>query len=179
MTKPSPKQRITQHDSWPRLTMKLIDAVAIISGLMMLIIWVPSANSQSTIVIGLVAIGVFNISAEISGLYRSWRGIRFEKEAVCSVLALAITIVSLSFLGHFSLYSTELSGSSLALWFSFTIIISLSVRILYRWYSLWSQTKGIYSRGYAVVGINDLGIHLVRNISSAPGFGTPIFRLLR
>ena len=98
--------------------MKLIDAVAIISGLMMLIIWIPSANSQSTIVIGLVAIGIFNISAEISGLYRSWRGIRFEKEAICSVIASVITIIMLSFLGHFSLYSTELSGGSLALWFS-------------------------------------------------------------
>ena len=114
--------------------MKLIDAVAIISGLMMLIVWVPSANSQSTIVIGLVAIGVFNISAEISGLYRSWRGIRFEKEAICNVVALIITVIMLSFLGHFSLYSTELSAGSLALWFSFTIVISLSARIFYRWY---------------------------------------------
>jgi putative colanic acid biosysnthesis UDP-glucose lipid carrier transferase len=171
MTQPSPKQRISQHDSWPRLTMKLIDAVAIISGLAMLIVWIPKANSQSTIVIGLVAIGVFNISAEISGLYRSWRGIRFEKEAICCAIALAITLVLLSFLGHFSVYSTELSGNSLTLWFSFTIIISLSARILCRWYFQWSQAKGINSRGYAVVGINDLGIHLVRNINTAPDLG--------
>lgn len=171
MTQPSHKQRIIQHDSWPRLTMKLIDAAAIITGLMMLIIWIPAANSQSTIVIGLVAIGVFNISAEISGLYRNWRGIRFEREAVCCVIALVIALMLLSSLGHFSLYSTELSARHVILWFSFTTIISLATRILYRWYCYWSRAKGIHSRGYAVVGINDLGIHLVRNINTAPDLG--------
>lgn len=171
MQNPNPKQQIKQQETWSRGLVKLLDAAAIIVGLVMLITWFPEANSKSTIVIALVAIGIFNMSAEFVGLYRNWRGIRFEREASCAMLAWAITLALLAGLGHFSIYSTELSAPCLVLWFTLTPILSLSFRIFVRWYALWSNAKGINTRSYAVVGINDLGIHLVRNINSAPDLG--------
>ncbi len=171
MTDPNPRQQIKHQETWPRLLMKSLDAIAIVVGLMVLITWLPEANSKSTIVISLVAIGLFNMAAEFVGLYRSWRGIRFEREASCSMIAWAITFVLLAGLGHFSIYSTELSRSGLILWFATTPVVSLSGRIFYRWYHSWSQAKGINTRSYAVVGINELGIHLVRNINAAPDLG--------
>lgn len=151
--------------------MKSMDAIAIVLGLLVLITWLPEMNSQSTIVISLVAIGIFNMAAEFVGLYRNWRGIRFEREASCAMFAWSITLVLLAGLGYFSIYSTELTGSCLILWFTITPIVALSSRIIYRWYFSWSQANGINTRSYAVVGINELGIHLVRNINSAPDLG--------
>lgn len=151
--------------------MKSLDAFAIVMGLLILITWLPEVNSKSTIVISLVAIGIFNMAAEFVGLYRNWRGIQFEREASCGMLAWAGTLVLLAGLGHFSIYSTELSGSGLILWFTITPIVSLSGRIFYRWYFSWSQAKGINTRSYAVVGINQLASHLVRNINAAPDLG--------
>jgi len=171
MNDPNPRRQIKHQETWPRLLMKSIDAIAIVLGLMLLITWLPEMNSKSTIVISLVAIGIFNMAAEFVGLYRNWRGIQFEREASCGVIVWAITLVLLAALGHFSIYSTELSGSSLILWFTITPIVSLSGRIIYRWYFSWSQAKGVNTRSYAVVGINDLGIHLVRNINAAPDLG--------
>ena len=47
---------------------KLIDTLAIFLGLFLLIYWVPDLNSKSTLLIALLAIGVFGIVGELTGL---------------------------------------------------------------------------------------------------------------
>jgi len=165
------RQPIRHQERFPKLLIKLLDSLAMVAGLSILILWLPEVNSKSTIVISLVAIGIFHLAAEFAGAYRNWRGIPFEREAVCTTIAWVVTFVFLCGLGHFSIYSTELSGYCLAIWFSISTILSLSSRIFYRWYCVWTQDKGINTRSFAVVGINDLGIHLVRNVNSAPDLG--------
>lgn len=167
----SPRQQIKQHETWPRLLIKSLDAVAVMLGLLVLITWLPDVNSKSTILIGLVAIGIFNMAAEFVGLYRNWRGIAFEREASCALIAWMFSLAMLAGLGYISLYSTELSARNLVLWVTVTAVISLAFRIVFRWYFLWSQAGGFNTRSFAVVGINELGIHLVRNINSAPDLG--------
>lgn len=167
----NPRAQIKHQEKAPRFMMKCLDALAIISSLLVLILWLPEVNSKSTIVIALVAIGIFHFAAEFAGVYRSWRGIPYAREASCTLLAWMITLVFLCGLGHFSVYSTELSGKCLLLWSSVSLIISLNIRLGYRWYCKWSQANGINTRKFAVVGINDLGIHLVQNINSAPDLG--------
>ncbi len=162
---------IQQQETWPFLLMKLLDSLAILLGLTLLIRFMPEFNSKSTIVIGLIAIGVFNMVAEFAGVYRQWRGIAFEKEVTCSAIAWAITFLLLAGLGNLSIYSTELSGKSLAIWFSMTTVISLASRMFVRWFKRWKTEKGINTRNFAVVGINELGLQLAGNIQSTPDLG--------
>lgn len=171
MSQNSPRHHIRQHNTWNRLIVKSFDAAAIVFGLYFLIRWFPEVNSKSTIVIGLVAIGVFNFAAEIIGLYRNWRGIPFEKEASSALIAWSITLCVLGLLGQLSIYSTELSGSCLVTWFAVTPVFSLGFRVARRWYFAWSQSRGVNTRSFAIVGINDLGIHLARNVNSTPELG--------
>jgi putative colanic acid biosynthesis UDP-glucose lipid carrier transferase len=170
MNRPS-QRKIPQYESFPQFLMKSLDALAIALGIFVLISWLPELNSKSTALIALVAIGVFNIAAEFVGVYRNWRGVRFEKEAACSVVAWLFTFVLLSCLSHFVAYSTEISQKGLLYWFFITPTFSLSFRVLYRWYIRWTQAKGINTRTFAVVGINDLGVHLVDNIRQTPDLG--------
>ncbi len=128
-------------------------------------------NSKSTIVIGLIAIGIFNLSAELVGLYRRWQGIAFEREVTCTVIAWGFTFLLLAGLGQLSIYSTELSGSSLAIWFSVTPVLSLACRMAVRWFRRWQTDRGINTRNFAVVGINQLGLKLVENIEETPDLG--------
>ena len=151
--------------------MKTFDALSIVLGLYLLINWIPATNSKSTIMIALVAIGLFYFSAELVGLYRNWRGITFNKEAATALLAWSATLVSLSVLGQLSIYSTELSSKYLMIWFAITPTLSLAVRIASRWYVRWRQRNNVNTRNYAVVGINDLGLHLVRNVNTTPELG--------
>jgi len=163
-----PQRQIQQENSWHRLTMKTLDAFSIVLGLYLLINWIPSTNSKSTIVIASVAVGLFYFSAELVGLYRNWRGISFEKEAATALLAWSATLVALSVLGQLSIYSTELSSTNLMIWFAITPALSLGIRIASRWLASWRQRNKVNTRSYAVVGINDLGVHLVRNVSATP-----------
>ncbi|MEM9943770.1 MAG: undecaprenyl-phosphate glucose phosphotransferase [Planctomycetota bacterium] len=168
---PSLQNKIIQEDSVSRLILKFGDAASIIFGLLLLLRIVPEFNSKSTIVVSLVAIGIFNLVAEFVGLYRNWRGASFEREACYNLFTWMLTFVSLGLLGNFSLYSTEISQQSLTYWFLITPVLSLAFRIVIRWVYLWMQVTGINTRSYAVLGINDLGIHLANNINSIPELG--------
>jgi putative colanic acid biosynthesis UDP-glucose lipid carrier transferase len=164
-------QQIKSQENWPQLLMKVMDSFAIVVGLFVLIRWIPEVNSKSTIVIGLISIGLFNMVAEFMGLYRRWQGVAFEREVTCTMIAWSITFLLLAALGQLSLYSTEISGPALLIWFMITPVLSLSGRMISRWARRWQTDRGINTRNYAVVGITNLGIQLVRNIDGTPDLG--------
>jgi putative colanic acid biosynthesis UDP-glucose lipid carrier transferase len=162
------KHHIRQHSTWSRLLYKAIDSVAIVVGLFLLVQWMPHLNSSATLMSGLVAIGIFALVAELVGLYRNWEAVAFEREATCSLVAWTFTLLALSALGSLSISATELSGQALLAWFTFTPLVALTGRIVLRWLMRWLVSAGIHARSFAVVGVNQLGIRLVRNIQASP-----------
>ncbi len=162
---------IRQYQTTLKLTCKMLDVAAIGIGLWLLLQWFPELNSQATVAICLVAIGIFGVFSEFVGLYRSWQGIRFEREAACCMLAWGLTVMGLFALGSVSVYTTELSRHSLLLWFAFTPVISLSGRILCRWFMSYMVQRGMFTRSFAIVGINELAVNLVRNVAGSPDLG--------
>ncbi|MGI9518823.1 MAG: undecaprenyl-phosphate glucose phosphotransferase, partial [Pirellulaceae bacterium] len=165
------KPNIRQNNTTKKLVFKLIDVFAIGFGLFLLLQWFPELNSQATLASFLIAIGIFSLFAELMGLYRNWQGIQFIREATINLMAWALTVGCLITLGSWSVYTTELSSQALMVWFGFTPVISLSFRIMWRWVMAALVSGGFYTRNFAVVGINDLGMHLVRNIDSSPELG--------
>lgn len=165
------RQKITSHDSYPRLLMKALDSVSVILGLYWLLAIVPEFNSRSTIIVGLVAIGMFSLIAEFLGVYRNWRGIAFGREATCTMLAWIFTLLALAALGRFTAYSTEISGAGLLLWFTVSPILSLAFRCLYRTIIRWMIERGIRTRKFAVAGLNELSFQLVKSIQESPDLG--------
>ena len=165
------RPNIRQNNTTIKLVFKLIDAIAIGFGLFLVLQWFPELNSKATVASYLIALGIFSLAAELFGLYRSWQGIQFVREATCGVMTWATTIAALFALGTFSQYTTEFSEQALIVWFAFTPVISFSFRIWWRWIVAYLVRKDVYSRKFAVVGVNDLGIHLVQNIESSPELG--------
>ena len=160
--------RCRQETVQPSLSLKLLDALSIVAGLWMLVNLIPEFNSKSTIVVSLIAIGLFNIFAEIVGLYRRWHGLGFFKEIGCTVLAWAMTIASLTLLGRFSVYSTEISGPAILWWYFLTLAFALSTRVAIRWFRRYQAQRGIGTRKFAIAGINELGIQLTENVMATP-----------
>ena len=152
----------------PALSLKLLDALSIVTGLWLLVSFIPEVNSKSTIVVSLIAIGIFNLFAEIVGLYRRWAGLGFIREIGCAVLAWAMTVSVLILLGRFSVYSTEISGPAAIWWYFLTLSIALSMRVVIRWFRRYQASRGIGTRKYAVAGINELGIQLAQNVNATP-----------
>ncbi len=162
---------IRQYNTSLRITYKLIDIAAIGLGLVLLLQWYPEHNSKATIVSFLIAVGISSFVNELVGVYRNWQGIRFEREATCCLLAWGITVLSLFALGSISAYTTEFSRNALLLWFAFTPVLSLSGRIACRRIMQLMVQHGLFTRGFAIVGINNLALQLVRNIHGSPELG--------
>lgn len=165
------RPNIRQNNTTIKLAFKLMDAAAIGIGLVLLLQWFPDLNSKATVASYLIALGIFSLAAELFGLYRSWQGIQFAREATCGVLTWGTTLAALFALGTFSKYTTEFSSQALLYWFAFTPVISFSIRIWARWIVAYMVRNDVYSRKFAVVGVNDLGLQLVRNIETSPELG--------
>lgn len=161
-------QTIPPRTTWSRLLYKLIDVCAIGIGLLLLIAWMPDINSKATIIVALVTLGIFSLVAELLGVYRNWQAIAFGRETTCCLLAWGFTLMVLAALGQISQYATELSGRALLLWFAFTPVISLAGRVTMRLILRLMIAKGIQTRTFAVVGANELGIHLARKVKNSP-----------
>jgi putative colanic acid biosynthesis UDP-glucose lipid carrier transferase len=152
----------------PALKLKLLDALSIVGGLWMLVNIHPEFDSKSTIVVSLIAIGLFNIFAEVVGLYRRWHGLGFYKEVGCTVIAWATTIAGLTLLGRFSIYSTEISGPAILWWFAISLTVALAIRVGIRWFNRYQARNGVGTRKFAIAGANELGIQLAQNIIATP-----------
>ena len=162
---------IRQHETWPRFALKIFDMLSVVAGLMVMLTWQPGYNSKSTIVVGLLAIGVFSIVAEFTGVYRNWRGIAYGREAVCTTFAWSLTCMILLALGKFSLYSSEISGPALMYWFISTPLFALTSRTAVRSVVFALTRRGINTRKFAVVGMNPLGAQLVKSVEGCPELG--------
>ena len=167
-----PKQQQLHHqDASQQTLLKLTDALSIAVGLYMLVLCFPATNSKSTILIALVAFGIYTFVAEVMGLYRRWHGVPFAREAGCTVVTWMGTVLLLASLGRFTEYSTEISTAGLLFWFTCAPILSLMFRTLRRWYIRTMNAAGINTRGFAVAGINDLGVQVVQSINAVPDLG--------
>lgn len=166
----SSRPSIRQTQQWSVLVFRLLDAVSIAYGVFFVTQWFPDLDSKATLVSSLVAFAVFSFVAELLGLYRDWSSLAFAREAGCSILTWGCTLVALSAVGHFSNYTTELSGHSLLVWFFVTPSVALALRISFRSLLRWSVDQGLGVKSFAVVGCNDLGISLVKALKKSTAF---------
>jgi len=162
---------IRQQSTWTHLLYKLIDAIAIGLGLIVMLAWAPDSNSKATIVVGLVTLGVFSLFAELMGLYRNWQAIAIEREVTCCLISWILTFLALLILGQVSQYTTEVSPRSVFIWFLATPVFSLAGRVIVRMVCRWMVRRGVCVRRFAIIGINELGVNLVRKIDDSPQLG--------
>jgi putative colanic acid biosynthesis UDP-glucose lipid carrier transferase len=165
------QQQLHYQDVSQRTLLKVTDALSIAVGLYMLVLCLPATNSKSTILIALVAYGIFTFAAELLGLYRRWHGVPFAREAGCTIVTWVCTVLLLASLGRFTQYSTEISTAGLLFWFTCAPVLSLFARVLRRWYMRTMNTAGINTRGFAVAGINELGVQVAQSINEVPDLG--------
>ena len=159
---------IHQQSSRSVTVYRMLDAIAVVLGLWFTLIHHPELNSKATLVVCLATFGIFSVVAEFTGMYRNWVGSRIAGELGCSVLTWAATLIGLIAVGQFSEYTTELSSWALVTWFCFTPILAISCRLAYRLHKRFSTRLGISQKNYAILGVDELGFQIARNIERNP-----------
>jgi putative colanic acid biosynthesis UDP-glucose lipid carrier transferase len=150
---------------------RVLDTGGIAAGLALAVSYTGGATVETCVSLSAAAIIVYYLVAEVSGLYRSWRGISIEQEILCAGLTWGFSLPILLSVGLATRTIDRLSRGLLLGWFLAAPVLIVAMRILTRRTQQWLRARGYNTRGVAVVGINELGIHLARNIENSPDMG--------
>jgi len=166
-------RRIHQH--WPAAGVlhRFTDALCIAATLA-LASQQPQARWTATehyVLAGLSAIILYFLIAELSGMYRSWRGVSTQREMLSMLFAWSITLFLLLGLGFVTKHTQEFSRLALFTWFVASPVLMVGCRMGIRLLQRTLRTLGYNSRKFAIVGVTELGFQLARNIEKLPEMG--------
>ncbi len=165
------KRRIHPHRSLRDTVYHLVDMIGIAAGLYLAAAIHGKDVDEFHLLAGSAAIIVYYLACEASGMYRNWRGVSIEREILCAVLTWGATLpilLALSVMTHSAIW---VDRSLVLAWWLLAIVLIVLIRIAVRLTQCWLRSRGYNTRGYAIVGLNELGFDLARRIEHAPELG--------
>jgi undecaprenyl-phosphate glucose phosphotransferase len=170
---PSSVRRIHQH--WPPagVLYRVTDAVCVVAGLAVASLE-PQAywtSAEHYFLAGLSAIIFYYFVAELSGMYRSWRGVSTQREIFSLLFVWIFTALLLLVWGFVTKHTGEFSRLALFTWFVVTPVLTILCRLGIRLLQRVLRTLGYNSRNFAIIGVTELGFQLAQNIEKLPEMG--------
>ncbi|MEX2171257.1 MAG: undecaprenyl-phosphate glucose phosphotransferase [Pirellulales bacterium] len=162
---------IAPHESSLSAVHRLADAAVICGVLAFALRATPMATTQDCLVIAASTILLHHLVAELSGLYRSWRGTRLRRELGCILISWGYTASLLLGVGLVTTYNAQFSYASKLSFLIATPLLMMASRVVLRKVQQLLRAQGFNTRQYAVCGVNELGIQLARNVEQAPELG--------
>jgi putative colanic acid biosynthesis UDP-glucose lipid carrier transferase len=150
---------------------RLIDAAVICIALGLAMRHTDGASWTQLLVIAAAAILVNHVVADLTGLYRSWRGTRLWGEIGCLFVTWAYTVPILLGLGLVTQYNAQISYGTKLVWICVTPALMVLSRVVIRKFQQRLRAHGVNTRTFAVCGVNELGIQLARNVKASPEIG--------
>lgn len=163
----------TIHVPWPMrdLVYRLLDAGAILLTLVAVLSWTGQPSAEPYLLVGAAALAAHYLIAELTGAYRSWRGVGAEREVLCVGFNWALAVPAIVTLG----YTVGLHGNydrqAMLMWFVATLLALVASRSAVRSVQQMLRARGVNIRRFAIVGVNSLGVQLARNIEASPELG--------
>ncbi|HEX2477032.1 MAG TPA: undecaprenyl-phosphate glucose phosphotransferase [Lacipirellulaceae bacterium] len=162
---------ISFHDSFFYGLHRLVDAAVICLAVRAAVSYTHGARLPDVLAIAAATILVYHVVAELSGLYRSWRGSRVRREIACVLITWGYAVPVLLGAGLITQYNAQFSYTSKLIWIFATPITVAGTRFVMRKIQQRLRARGFNTRSFAVCGVNELGIQLARNIQKAPEMG--------
>ena len=162
--------RINPQWSLLGLTHRLADGAAIGLGLGLACV-ASQAEATDGLLAAATAIIVFYLFAEFTGLYRGWQGVPTEREVLCSLVTWLYTLPLCLAAAFLADRSGALPREVVVAWSLLAPALVGISRIGLRWLQYVLRARGFNTRGFAIVGVNELGLRLARNIDSSPHLG--------
>ncbi len=168
-------QHIRSTTSLLDIVLRLVDTTSIVGTLVLVTMLFNLHGGQTVFLAEVSAVVIYYLVAEITGLFRSWHATPLSRELSCGVWTWLIAIpvlVAVGFLtGELEACDRVLTHNGLLTWFLVTPLVISIARAAIRLIQYQLRRNGQHTRGFAVVGINDLGFTLARNIEKSPQMG--------
>jgi putative colanic acid biosynthesis UDP-glucose lipid carrier transferase len=161
------------HQQWSFLhaMYRLVDAACIFASLAIALEYAPESDSAHWLVVGASTVIVHRMVAELTGMYRSWRGVPLAREVACVLLTWGYALPVLLGAAYLTGYSGHFTRTSVVIWALITPCMITVARFLRRKLLSAVRARGLNMRRYAVCGINELGVQLAANIDESPEMG--------
>jgi putative colanic acid biosynthesis UDP-glucose lipid carrier transferase len=163
--------RINEQWSLLGLWHRLSDALALLAATRIVLPAAAGSGADAHLLLPAAAIVVYYLAGELTGLYRSWQGVSLDHELACSWVTWLYTVPVLVVLGYFSGQGSTLPRETAVTWLIVAPLGMSLLRWLIRSVQQTLRSKGFNTRGFAIVGVTDLGFELARNIERAPHMG--------
>ena len=164
------RQRIHRNWSFWGLWYRLADAICIVAGLA---ICAPRdlLLTDHYITAAAIAIIVYNLLAEVGDMYRNWRGVSRHREGVGTILCWGIAWLILLIASFVTKHTATFSRVSMVAWLFVTPALIVAGRVVTRWCQRMRRSLGYNTKAFAIVGVNELGFQLAKNIEASPELG--------
>jgi undecaprenyl-phosphate glucose phosphotransferase len=165
-----PARRIHQQISLLASLYRVADAAAVAGGLAFAV-WAAANRPADVLLAGAAAIIVHFLVAELGGVYRSWRGVSGNREAVAVLSAWFVACCGVAIVGYMTGRLIGFNRHLLGTWFlASSLLLVLSHNFL-RSAQKWLWLRGLNTNGCAIVGVTELGIQLAQNLTQMPELG--------
>jgi putative colanic acid biosynthesis UDP-glucose lipid carrier transferase len=124
-----------------------------------------------TLLAGATAVIGFYLVAEITGMYRNWRGALVEREIGCALLTWGVAIGGVAATAYFTRWLPVFPRRVLLLWCLVAPALIAASRVTIRRVMQLLRARGVNTRRYAIVGVNELAFQLAKNIEASPELG--------
>jgi putative colanic acid biosynthesis UDP-glucose lipid carrier transferase len=163
-------RRINPASSWIGLVFRVVD-IACIAGGLHIASWIPASVPLDFVFTCAFAAVAYFIIAEITGVYRSWRGATDHREAMCVLATWGATCVAVMSSMIFSDRIAAMPRPVAIAWFLITPLLIITTHTVLRLVQKYRYLRGMNTRQFAIVGVNELGFQLARNVLDAPELG--------
>ncbi len=163
--------RIRAHRSLVDVAYRVMDTLAVVAAVTLVSWYSPEPDAVQALAMGAATLLVFAISSEVSGLYRSWRGSRFALEAWCVGLTWMYAAPITLGLGMLTRFNAQIAYESKVAWLAATPVVLVAFRLVFRELLKVFRRRGYNTQRFAVCGINNLGLQLVKNFRDSTELG--------
>lgn len=150
---------------------RVVDGIAILAGLWIAVDCSHAEFNFAHQFAAAAAISLFYVVAELTGMYRNWRGVSTQREIGCGLATWSISLGSLALVGLMTGHAESYSTLTAWYWLLITPGLMVMSRMTIRFVLETMRARGLNYRGFAIVGVNPLGIQLAANIRDTPDLG--------
>jgi putative colanic acid biosynthesis UDP-glucose lipid carrier transferase len=153
------------------LMQRVLDVVLIFVMLYCSAVVLGQTVESSHVIIGLVCVVIFHISAEVDGLYLSWRGLSLFKFITKTASHWLLSFLVVSFVAESFFVDSPIPRNLQTLWVGSTLFAIVGYRILLTFGLSTLRKNGFNTRSVVIVGAGDLGQKFAKNIIDNASFG--------
>jgi putative colanic acid biosynthesis UDP-glucose lipid carrier transferase len=137
---------ISFHESLFYSLHQLVDAAVIMVTVRFALRHTDTATLPDVLTVATASVLVSHVVAELSGLYRSWRGSRLRREIACVLLTWAYAVPVLLGVGLLTQYNAQFSYTSKLVWIFTTPAAIAAARVVLRKIQQRLRARGFNTR---------------------------------